>query len=563
MGSVVRVRTLLAAVIGSACAALWASLNCTVVALASVTALIMGGTQNPLVGYGPLAQSNTFVSKYLGLVTDNYISYTVPAGTAVNRVAVYTPEEFWPVYGSMTFDASVAAGVANLSTCLTGGPQCPRNDAFGSPAIADSFVVFGYSQSGRIVTDLKRNLIGHYSGTGWEDAPDASFMVVGNPNRPNGGLLERFAGLWIPFVGITFDGATPTNSCDGADCHLPTIDVAFQYDGFADFPSHPLNLLADLNAILGLMNHGTYPMHPLTEAVNQGTVGDTTYYMIPATTLPLLEPLKWLLPAPIMAALDVPLRTIVEMGYDRSAGPGTPVTSQWLRFSPVRDLITIGIAVATGIDDALVQLTGNPAFRPLGTTPTGMYGVPEFKFSDLFPKASPQPIAVQKADVSPPASTATDSAARASASDTHVTTDAPPSVSARTVADPPRQQGAPEAGGDSRDVVVDPTDSLVPTDNSSTTSGDDADDVQSGADVDGPGDIADAGGATPSAADPSAGTGATADDVPGGVQGDGPGDVEGDVHGVPAGQQNATGDDQHDTQPEREHTDGAGSGDAQ
>ena len=97
---------LLAAVIGSGAAAVWASLSGAVVALASVTALIMGGPPNPLVGYGPLAQSNTFVHKYLGLVTDNYISYTVPEGTAVNRVAVYTPEEFWPAYGSMTFDAS-------------------------------------------------------------------------------------------------------------------------------------------------------------------------------------------------------------------------------------------------------------------------------------------------------------------------------------------------------------------------------------------------------------------------------------------------------------------------
>ena len=127
---------------GSAAAALWASLNYTVVAFASVTALIMGGTQNPLVGYGPLAQSNTFVNKYLGLVTDNYISYSVPADTTVNRVAVYTPEEFWPAYGAMTFDASVGAWTAPqwmvsssplcrarsscaallAGTCTTGGP---------------------------------------------------------------------------------------------------------------------------------------------------------------------------------------------------------------------------------------------------------------------------------------------------------------------------------------------------------------------------------------------------------------------------------------------------------
>lgn len=552
MRAMMRWFALLAAVIGSGAAAVWASLSGAVVALASVTALIMGGTQNPLVGYGPLAQSNTFVDKYLGLVTDNYISYTVPEGTAVNRVAVYTPEEFWPAYGSMTFDASVAAGVANLNVCLTGGSQCPRNEAFGTPSIGDSLVVFGYSQSGRIVTDLKRDLIGHYSGTGWEDAPDASFMVVGNPDRPNGGLLERFAGLWIPFFGITFDGATPTNSCDGDGCHLPTSDIAYQYDGFADFPSHPLNLLADLNAILGLMNHGSYPVHPLTEAVNQGTFGDTTYYMIPATTLPLLEPLKWLLPAPVMAALDVPLRTIIEMGYDRSAGAGTPVTSRWLRFSPVRDLITIGIAVATGIDDALVQLTGNPAFRPLGTTPAGMYGVPEFKFSDLLPKASPHQITTQQADV-PSSATA---GRQPVAPDADAVADAPPAPPARTVAEPVRQQGAAETGGDADDVVVDAPGSPAPAgetpsepteDNKSTTLGDGADDAdeadgdQTGADADGPGEVADDDGATApttaptTATAPSGGNGAAAGDAQGAVPAEQPDTQPGPAAGADSG----------------------------
>ncbi len=397
MGSIVRVITVPLAVIGSALATLWAAVNPVVVTLASVTALIMGGTQHPLVGFGPLAETNSAVGNYLDLVTDNYINFTVPGGTTVNEVAVYTPEEFWPAYGTRTFDESVAIGIANLSACLAGG-TCPRNEAFGTPSAGDTFVVFGYSQSGRIVTNVKRSLIDAYSNLGWDQAPDTSFIIVGNPDRPNGGLLERFAGLWIPFLNVTFDGATPTNSCDTAGCHLPTTDIAYQYDGFADFPSHPLNLLADLNALLGIaLVHGTYPDHPLTDAVPQGTYGDTTYYMIPSTTLPLLQPISWLMPDALVALLDAPLRTIIEMGYDRSTSPGKPVTAQLFRFSPVRDLITIGIAVATGIDDALSTMFGNPAFRPLGRKPAGMYGVPEFKWSDLFGGPPPaQPVAPEK-----------------------------------------------------------------------------------------------------------------------------------------------------------------------
>ena len=87
MGSIVRVITVPLAVVGSALATLWAVVNPVVVTLASVTALIMGGTQHPLVGFGPLAETNSAVGNYLDLITDNYINFTVPGGTTVNDVA--------------------------------------------------------------------------------------------------------------------------------------------------------------------------------------------------------------------------------------------------------------------------------------------------------------------------------------------------------------------------------------------------------------------------------------------------------------------------------------------
>ena len=52
-----------------------------------------------------------------------------------------------------------------------------------------------------------------------------SFVLIGNPNRPNGGILQRFEGLTVPFAGITFDGATPTNT------DFKTVDITRQYDG--------------------------------------------------------------------------------------------------------------------------------------------------------------------------------------------------------------------------------------------------------------------------------------------------------------------------------------------
>ena len=77
-------------------------------------------------------------------------------------------------------------------------------------------------------------------------------MLRSNPSRPNGRILERFVGITIPILDITTTGATPTAGA-------VTYDFARQYDGWADFPAYPLNLLALANAIAGIYYlHGTY-----------------------------------------------------------------------------------------------------------------------------------------------------------------------------------------------------------------------------------------------------------------------------------------------------------------
>src|SRR5258705_6927071 len=81
--------------------------------LQAATALIMGGTQHPLLG--PTDQP-PFVTAYLNNAIDRYIDPAAAAGTgtlgpATNAVAVYGPEEFFPVFGSRTFDDSTAIGL--------------------------------------------------------------------------------------------------------------------------------------------------------------------------------------------------------------------------------------------------------------------------------------------------------------------------------------------------------------------------------------------------------------------------------------------------------------------
>ncbi len=116
------------------------------------------------------------------------------------------------------------------------------------------YLIEGFSQSAQIAIDEKLELIA--SGN---PPPDVTFLLLGSGNRPDGGFLERFAGLVIPgATGFDFNGAEPT------DAGITTIDIANQYDGNADFPQYPVNVVADLNALLGFIyQHAGYGIGPL------------------------------------------------------------------------------------------------------------------------------------------------------------------------------------------------------------------------------------------------------------------------------------------------------------
>ena len=236
----------------------------TAVQLLATTAFIMGGTQHPLVnpnmqepdvgGNNSYALSEPeFANVYVPTVMGNYIA---PTGSLrgdstnqadYNRVAVYTPQEFFPTYGSMTFDDSVAVGRANLGNCLRGAP-CVAHIYPDGPGATSDYVVLGYSQSAVVASLAKRDLIENPDG-----APeDMSIVILANPMRGNGGVLARgIDGLTIPIIGITFYGATPTNTCQTTDgqCYR-TVDVVQQYDALGgDLTAEPLNLLALTNSI--------------------------------------------------------------------------------------------------------------------------------------------------------------------------------------------------------------------------------------------------------------------------------------------------------------------------
>ena len=287
----------------------------------------------------------------------------------------------------MTFDASVAAGLANLEGCVRGSADCDYNRAVPAvpgpptdpPAAGDEFVVFGYSQSAVIASLLKQKLIDNPI-----EGPDVApshlfFFLLSNPMRPNGGFLSRGPkGLRIPILGVTFYGATPTNSCETGSCY-ETVDVAAQYDGLGGDAAVGLtNVLAVVNAVMGyVLLHGNMQNASFDDALYQGSYGDTDYYLVPTPRLPILMPFEGLIPSPILTALDAPLRAAIEGAYARDVNPGIVTKVGLLPFRhPVQAILNIIKAIPTGIDDAIAEATGDPTNRPLGTDPvTSPFGV--------------------------------------------------------------------------------------------------------------------------------------------------------------------------------------------
>ncbi len=341
----------------------------------SATALFIGGTGQPLI-----IPPNTpeFIRSF---VNGMYADFVAPTGLCTGGdpgctlVAVYTPEQLRPLIGDLTLDASVAAGRGLLNNCIRGAACTATLSPFTttvSTSLTDkSYVVFGQSQGAMIASGQKSDLIAH-PPTG----KTVSFVLLANQNRPNGGIAERFVGAYIPIFGITFNGATQTNSPQPTP--LTTVDIAAQYDGWADFPTNPLRLLASLNAVLGtvFMHNDTRPFSG--EPQLQGHFRDSNYYLMPAQLLPLVIPLS-LIPVigpPLARALDPPLRVLVEAGYDRTINPGQPTPAKYLYFpNPLKTLVDFAVAIPTGWDDAIASITGNPADRPFNTAPQPVYGV--------------------------------------------------------------------------------------------------------------------------------------------------------------------------------------------
>ncbi|MDF2825739.1 MAG: hypothetical protein K0R68_3147, partial [Mycobacterium sp.] len=147
------------------------------ISLAATTALINGASGLPK----PVDKPG-----YIFGVADHLLAPNTSCNAMTNPpcdlVPVNGPETIWPFIGGLsglTFDKSVAEGLENLNLEY----QTVRAlDPDGN------IIIFGYSQSGNIVTKQLRAIA---KDPNRPPTDQLEFLIVGNTNRPNGGLLSR------------------------------------------------------------------------------------------------------------------------------------------------------------------------------------------------------------------------------------------------------------------------------------------------------------------------------------------------------------------------------------
>ncbi len=275
-----------------------------VIALAVVASLTIPGLQwvpaATVVMIGGLNQPTLSDGEMAAVLNGRYADDTL--------VSAEYPAQAWPFTGltSLTVGQSVDVGIGNLEAAIR-----ETNPA----------VVVGISEGSLVLDEVQRRLAAS------PDAPqpdEIEFVTIAGLNRGNG-LFTLFRGLFIPIFNYTPqpEPVTPYH----------TTVIMKEYDGWADFPDRPWNLLSALNAIAG---SGVIPGFPsehnatITTDLSQvpdGNIttttnsagGTTKRYLVPTPDLPLLRPLRDLgFPAAIVDALNALLKPIVDAGYSRN-----------------------------------------------------------------------------------------------------------------------------------------------------------------------------------------------------------------------------------------------------
>lgn len=283
-----------------ACGALTLALAHAAVATADTRIVVPGAAPPPL---GPLLD-------LVGATEQDYDAKNLQVGAG-----------WFPGTTPRVVDYPATAG-------LLWGPDAPSGDeaiALGQSALhgdisdalaaGDPVVVTGVSEGTLVIYREQAYLA---------DNPDApprdqlSFVLYASP-QGLAGLLPP--GAHIPVFGYTTQPIP--------DSQYDTDVVVSEYDGWADPPDRPWNVVSDLNALAGaaLYVHGTTAHTTRDDAVQVSRTtnakgGTTTAYRVRTERLPLTRPLRDIgVPDDVVDVIDTPLRRVVDAGYSRNDAP--------------------------------------------------------------------------------------------------------------------------------------------------------------------------------------------------------------------------------------------------
>jgi hypothetical protein len=403
----------------------------------AATTLFVGGILEPML-YEPI-MSHALGGMFTG--TDPVTN------TPWVRQSVPWPAQMAPFLGFMSLGDSVSHGRDNLVAEIAAAQK--RDNG--------SVTVVGASAGSLVVDETLRYYQEHP-----EQAPDpkhVTFVVIADGSRQD---AFRPGSLFDSLAGYTYQSPPQTAY------HVSV--VASEYDGFADFPDQPLNLLAVANAVAGMLvlHNGTYfadisKMTPTSVVTDPETGGTTTKYFIAPQELPLVTLM------PFLAPIQDQLKQIIDTGYSRNTtvaaaappaltnSPVTPAVAPAAKTPPTEPLSTRQVAQVSVADvpaDARIQTNQTPTVVPkTAKQPVTPSGDPPAKVSDSTtgdtapaPTASSQP----QAPTADPVRDTTSATATTTATNTvNETKRAPRSASHD------RQVGADAAGSPADSATVD------------------------------------------------------------------------------------------------------------
>jgi hypothetical protein len=318
----------------------------TVVAAAGISsALVVGQATNSNL----LVQLTNTVIGIGG--RDDSMSIRVP--NKLNGTVV--PSSYF--YEGINYPASLALS----DSARDGFPKL--HNAITSRSAETFLIVAGYSE-GAMVAELERRRLQALDASAAPSNTQLSFLMIGAPFTPNGGIFGRFPGIPIPVIVDGMGAGVPTR--------YDTTYVTNEYDPYADFPAY-FNPLALLNSLLAVQySHpdqhydaiipGVTPANVTT--VHNSADGYDTYVLVHSQYLPLLGPLRQAAAAvgltpfsePVLSAFEPLLRVLVDMSYtDRlNLDPATPTPFSLI--TPPEKILQALAAIPGAIAEGLANL---------------------------------------------------------------------------------------------------------------------------------------------------------------------------------------------------------------